>query len=97
LEIASRNSDLLPQRQDLIGREVVADVLVGGLQLRRPPDDLIQCRPIDSARRGRRWRRRRKGRHHHVPRYAFITLGFSIDMASASLRNLESRLTPSPI
>ena len=41
----------LPKREDLVGRELLADVALGGLQLGGPLDDPLQRGPVDPGRR----------------------------------------------
>jgi hypothetical protein len=51
LEVAAGNTDLLAQSEDIVGREILADVALGGLQLRGPLDDSLQRGPVDPGRR----------------------------------------------
>ena len=51
LEVAAGNADLLAQGEDIVGREVLADVALGGLQLRGPLDDPLQRGPVEPGRR----------------------------------------------
>jgi len=51
LEVALGNAYLAPERQDLVGRELLRQIAVARLELGRALDDPLERRPIDARRR----------------------------------------------